>query len=108
MFRTVTITAVLNGYIVNVGCQTVTFNSKEEMAVALLAYCGDPTTTERKWLTQSVNARLMSPHTGAEHGGTPTPYDQDLHYIRHRENQRLQNCAEAGSSLETKPATGRL
>jgi hypothetical protein len=47
--RNVTITAVMNGFTVQVGCQTLVFNTREELLRELDAYLADPKETERRY-----------------------------------------------------------
>jgi len=60
MFRPVTITAVLNGWIVTCGCQTVVCQERNQLVSDLDAYLKDPDATEARFLKSGVNQR----HTG--------------------------------------------
>jgi hypothetical protein len=55
MFRPITITAVLNGWILGVGCQTVVFQDRDQLVRELDAYLKDPAGTEARFLKSSVN-----------------------------------------------------
>jgi hypothetical protein len=55
MIRNIEITAVLNGFIVKVGCQTLIFQSPDALATELLHYLIDPDRTEDYYLEHSVN-----------------------------------------------------
>jgi hypothetical protein len=56
MYRNISITAVMNGFICQVGCQRVVFRSGSELLVALDAYLRDPEGTEKEF-SQHPNAR---------------------------------------------------
>jgi hypothetical protein len=49
--REVRINAVLNGFSVKVGCQTLVFNSIEDLLRALQSYLFNPTETEKTFLS---------------------------------------------------------
>jgi hypothetical protein len=55
MFRPITINAVLNGWIVTVGCQTVVYQDRNQLVTDLDAYMRDPDATEARFLHTSVN-----------------------------------------------------
>lgn len=57
MLRNVLIKPVLNGWIVEVGCQQVVFDNKERMLKSISSYLDDPKETERYWRTHAVNAK---------------------------------------------------
>ncbi len=59
MIRDINIQAVLNGYIVKVGCQTVVFESLDSMLGELKSYCRDPEFVERSYLENAINAKQM-------------------------------------------------
>lgn len=88
MFRPVTITAVLNGWIVTCGCQTVVYQERNQLVSELDAYLKDPDATAARFLKSSVNQA----HTGGEpvaiqHAGVgdtvrvalPRAYDREIH-----------------------------
>ena len=50
--RQITINAALNGFIANVGCQTLVFGTVEEMLRELKGYIENPSMTERRYLRQ--------------------------------------------------------
>lgn len=64
MFRPLTITAVLNGWVVQCGCQTLVFQDRNQLTSELDAYLKDPQATEARFLKTAVNKE----HTGI---GTP-------------------------------------
>ena len=70
MFRPLTITAVLNGWIVTCGCQTVVYQDHTQLVADLHAYLTDPDATEQRFLTTGVNRQ----HTGGP-ATAPTPPD---------------------------------
>jgi hypothetical protein len=69
--RGVSIDAVLNGYIVKVGCQTLVFQSRGELLVELAAYLENPGEVEKRYLTKYPTPSLrelagVSPMEAAE------------------------------------------
>lgn len=56
MLRKIEINAVLNGFIVQVGCTAVVFESATKMLEELGKYLADPTATEKAYQTDSINA----------------------------------------------------
>lgn len=50
MFRKIQIEACLNGYIVRAGCQTLVFQTADELLRELRAYMDDPVATEQRFL----------------------------------------------------------
>ena len=55
MIREITIRAVLNGYIVNVGCQIVVFQNRDYMMRELLRYLENPDEVEEEYTTKGLN-----------------------------------------------------
>lgn len=56
MLKDITITSVLNGWIVRVGCQTVVFNDMARMLKDIEAYLNNPVEAEKSYQSNSVNA----------------------------------------------------
>ena len=71
MIRPIAITAVLNGYIVSVGCQQVVFNNTETLITELRVYLADPEDTEKRY-NDLPNARHVQASPYAL-GGTLSP-----------------------------------
>lgn len=69
MFRPISITAVLNGWIVTVGCQTVVYQDRNQLTSDLDAYLKDPDATEARVLRTAVNQT----HTLGVGGGIAAP-----------------------------------
>lgn len=61
MIRNIEIRAVLNGFIVQVGCQTVVFDNIAQLQAALYSYLTDPEGTEKKWTKLAINAKYLFP-----------------------------------------------
>lgn len=59
MFRPVQISAVLNGWIVTVGCQTVVYQDRAHLVSDLDQYLRDPEGTEARFLKTAVNSGLL-------------------------------------------------
>jgi len=80
--RDVKITAVLNGWIVKVGCQTLVYNDKKILLHDLGAYMADPKGTEQAFIKNAVNKRLIADAPPGEPrpapDGPPSPPVQNL------------------------------
>ena len=59
MIRSIHIQPVLNGFVVNVGCQTVVFNTMDGLAAALRAYSENPKLVEDQYFKEAVNRDLV-------------------------------------------------
>ena len=70
MIRDINISAVLNGWVVKVGCQTLVFDEITKLVLSLSDYLRNPEETEKRFLTNSVNAK----HTNG--GAVPTSYGE--------------------------------
>lgn len=57
--RAFTIRPVLNGYIVDCGCQTLVFASNEALLDAISKYVTEPQKTERYFLENSLHSGLV-------------------------------------------------
>jgi hypothetical protein len=88
--RDVQITAVANGWVVQVGCQRFVYNDRSALIVDLSDYMTDPIATEKRIMEKAVNAKytMRTPVPGAE--VAPTPH-MDYH------NERLRNAVECGA-----------
>lgn len=53
--RSITITPVLNGFVVNVGCQTVVMKSPEELGMNVAEYYKKPAEVEMRFCSEKVN-----------------------------------------------------
>ncbi len=73
MFRPITISAVLNGWIVQCGCQTLVFHDRDTLVRELDAYLRDPVGTEKRVLGDSINASHMGGAIEAAPPTTPPP-----------------------------------
>ncbi len=60
MIRNLTITPVLNGYIVQAGCQQVVFQSAEQMLGEIGKYLANPSKVEAQYLAAAVNEIMVS------------------------------------------------
>lgn len=69
--RNVTIEAVLNGFIVSVGCQRVVFTGLSDMLTELRRYCINPRETEQHYLEHSCNAHLVEANFATIPAGEP-------------------------------------
>ncbi len=59
MIHEVKIKAVLNGYVVNVGCQAVVFTSLRDLLGSLESYLKDPKAVEAMYRDKSINKFLL-------------------------------------------------
>lgn len=60
MIHEIKIKAVLNGYIANVGCQTLVFDSREKMLKELDAYLEKPEETEKRYRESALNKDILN------------------------------------------------
>ena len=58
VMRSIRVNPVLNGFVVEVGCQTLVFNKIEDVAENLVAYQKDPDGMEKKFAAAAVNKTL--------------------------------------------------
>lgn len=76
MIRPINITAVSNGFIVQVGCQQVVFTSVGDLCDLLSKYLRNPEDTEKNFMATAVNVR----HT--LRGGLPVSEATGQVYVR--------------------------
>jgi hypothetical protein len=60
MTREIKITPVLNGFVCQVGCQTVVFESVSELALNIERYYRNPDAVEKEFITRAVNKRAVN------------------------------------------------
>lgn len=82
--REIIIRTCLNGYIVQVGCQTVVFEDKNKLMSELFSYLTEPEATEKRYLSLP-NAKYTGP-VG------PMP-QQEQAYATDQNELRLNNMA---------------
>lgn len=70
MIRKFTVIPVLNGYVVEIGCQTAVFTSVNDLTNAIGTYLRSPKETEEKWRATALNSAYFSPH---DNEATPAP-----------------------------------
>ena len=73
--RAVNIGAVMNGFIVTVGCQTLVFTTREELLRELNAYLENPEQTEKRYWERYPASRLTQV-TEAVRGNFPDAVPQ--------------------------------
>jgi len=61
MTRTITIEPVLNGFVVQVGCQRVVFNNLESLCENIHRYYKDPSGVEKQFVRDCINKTLDGP-----------------------------------------------
>jgi len=71
--KDVRISAVLNGWIAKVGCQTLVFTDRATLLKELDLYMADPAATERAYLENAVNAKHLRDVNEVE--STNDPFD---------------------------------
>jgi len=67
MLREIKIESVLNGWIVEVGCQKVVFTELTHMMIELKRYLNDPEVVEKVYLKNSVNSEKLGVSSGWVH-----------------------------------------
>ena len=58
VMREVHVRPVLNGFIVQVGCQTLVFHRIEDVAANLIAYQNDPEGMENEFIDRAINRTM--------------------------------------------------
>jgi len=58
--REITIRTVLNGFVVQVGCQTVVFENKDTMLTEIGRYISDPDGVEKDYIAKSINSNVIN------------------------------------------------
>ena len=69
MIRSFMVTPVLNGYIVEIGCQRLVFESVEKLTTNIALYLNNPDEVEKAFLDGSLNSR----HRNSQEPAQPTP-----------------------------------
>ena len=69
VMRSIRVNPVLNGFVVEVGCQTLVFNKIEDVAENLIAYQKAPDGMEKKFAADAVNKTL-------DNGPVPEPVER--------------------------------
>jgi hypothetical protein len=64
-YRSATITVVANGFIVNIGCQTLVAQSPEILRNLVCDYLKDPQGAEKRLLLNSLNGENLAPPVNA-------------------------------------------
>lgn len=71
--RPITVQPVLNGFVVDIGCQRLAFQSAAQLGAAITEYYTDPAKTEKTYITNKVNDTLEGPQPGVECEGRRLP-----------------------------------
>ncbi len=101
MFRPVSIAAVLNGWIVTVGCQTVVYQERNQLVSDLDAYLKDPAATEKRFLGSSVNQGHLSA------GAPPIAYQETASTASESEYRRREREMVHAASNQLTPVKDR-
>ncbi len=86
LMREVTVSPVLNGFVVRVGCQTLVFNRIEDVAANLIAYQKDPEKTEHQFIKDAVNKTMEVP--------MPEPVNRRVELQRLQPAYQQDTCAQ--------------
>lgn len=81
MIRPFTVTPVLNGYLVSIGCQNLAFTSKAMLTDTIKAYLDDPEAVEKDFIESGINSKHLIPRR-----------------ISVRSEERTQDAGEVGCS----------
>jgi hypothetical protein len=114
MFRPLTITAVLNGWIVQAGCQILVYQDRAQLATDLDAYLRDPDATEQRLVKSGVNRQhtLGAPPATAAAPREFAGYDQGASPFAERTiagnavNAMPSSRSQYADVAPTPPATG--
>lgn len=90
MNRKISITPVLNGFICEVGCQIVVFESRERLTMTLARYADNPALVEKEFLEKAINREVYA---------EPTPPANAVC----GERARVQSIVDAPTPYETVP-----
>jgi hypothetical protein len=63
MIRDIKIKAVLNGFIVECGCQTLVCEDVDRLTESINTYLKNPDIVEKEWVNKSINSKHTSPPT---------------------------------------------
>ena len=63
MVRNIHITPVMNGFVCQIGCQQVVFNTIEDMTDGITKYYRNPKEVEALWVKNALNKTLDNPVT---------------------------------------------
>lgn len=96
MIRNLTISAVLNGFIVQVGCQNIVYTSVGELTADLSDYLRDPEATEKRILKEKGLNRKHTLGSGEIAWAAPIPANVP--------NAMYANAPEADNSSGETPA----
>lgn len=61
MLRPIKIKPCLNGFIVEVGCQTVVFNTPDQLGAEISRFYKDPNKVEQEFIAKRVNDMMANP-----------------------------------------------
>ncbi len=61
MCRNIRINPVLNGFVVEVGCQTVVINNTAQLAAEIKRYYDNPDQVEKEYRDRAINKTLEEP-----------------------------------------------
>lgn len=92
--RTIVIEPVLNGFIVQVGCQRVVVKNVGELSGEIARYYSNPLETERAYVAQAVNKTMDGPCTVADR---PRPIRQQMTDPVNQECCEAPKCPEPTS-----------
>jgi hypothetical protein len=66
MIRDIKIKAVLNGFIIECGCQTLVCEDVDRLTKSINAYFKNPEVVEKEWINTSINSKHTSPQVCVE------------------------------------------
>lgn len=71
--REIIIIPVLNGFLVQIGCQKVVVNSIRDLTEGIRDYYANPAETEKRWISNKLNDTLECPAGQPEQYLTQAP-----------------------------------
>ena len=71
--RSVTVNAVLNGWTVQCGCQTLVYTDPDKLVGDLRDYLNDPKAKEKAMIESAVNKRLLQDMPATAEAPMPPP-----------------------------------
>lgn len=104
--RDLTIRAVMNGYIVTAGCQTLVFGTRQELVRELDRYLADPAAVEKEFIRKYGMRFAAMPPGYADTPTPPRPCNEPPLYAG--ESAQTPGCADIQGVTTSAGGVGRL
>lgn len=95
--RNINIRKVMNGYVVEVGCQTLVFETKEKLVTELATYLANPDEVERNYIsTYGMLNQLAGAYPAPTPASSAPPVGQDYPGRRLEFTETAASCCGQG------------